>query len=866
MNTSKKADNASVGFAKSLGGLAVGAVAVKALKAVVAQTVKFEKEMSNVKALLKPTASEFEMLSTQARELGKSTAFSAMQSAEAFAELGKLGFKTNEIMASSADVLNLAAAANTNMATSAEVTAKTLNQFNLSASEAGRVTDVIAKASSSSAIDIYNFKEAMKIAGGVASGFGVSLEQSTGAISALADAGLEGTMAGTGLSRILVEMAKSGSKASKLIKSLGVENGTLTEKLHALQKRGLTTSEIIDTFGQIAGKSAIALINNAEKVDTLAEAYKNASGAAKEMADVQLDNLDGSIKLLQSAASELALVLGDIFTPALRGGIDLTTKAVKNLTKYNIVSAVEGAKLARENRKTWDKSSESLDDVAEQLFKIQGLQSKIKPSKGLVDYNKKENDELNRQIKERVSIVNSWVESSAKLKLNEKGFYEMEGKGLSDILSLSSQLQIQEAESAKEKEDAAIKAIVDAEKKKAIDEKNAKMFKEAEALEKKQIAYDKLRSKAKLRLREITVSQMSAEEQAKQKILDGYKEILANETLTAEERTNINAIQKSEVDAVTDEFAQKQLIKEQALTTALLSEEERRKQETIKKWGELTESANATGEQKLEAERALRDELQIIDDEYRAIDEEKRLADEEKEKQALLKKIENAQMWKDAIGSIMGSVFQIKENNLRRETQSEIQAIRSSTKSQEEKAKAISKIEQKASKESLKIKLAEWRTNLLMSIANTALGVTKALASAPPPANFVMAGLTGAAGIASTAVIASNKPRLALGSVNAFGESSEIGNRSGINGVDSQLALVSPDEMIIKPKDVPLVKETLNNKTTNNNATTTNNNVFSPVVNVSAMSSEGVEDAVLSALYTAQENNKVDNTRLSIGA
>ena len=48
--------------------------------------------------------------------------------------------------------------------------------------------------------------------------------------------------------------------------------------------------------------------------------------------------------------------------------------------------------------------------------------------------------------------------------------------------------------------------------------------------------------------------------------------------------------------------------------------------------------------------------------------------------------------------------------------------------------------------------------NLATAVVNTALGVTQALASAPPPLSFVNAGLVGAAGAVAIAEIATQRP------------------------------------------------------------------------------------------------------------
>ncbi|GHM98848.1 hypothetical protein WSM22_03380 [Cytophagales bacterium WSM2-2] len=55
--------------------------------------------------------------------------------------------------------------------------------------------------------------------------------------------------------------------------------------------------------------------------------------------------------------------------------------------------------------------------------------------------------------------------------------------------------------------------------------------------------------------------------------------------------------------------------------------------------------------------------------------------------------------------------------------------------------------------------LITWETSLITAAVNTALGVTQALASSPPPFSFILAGITGALGAVELGVIAGNKPK-----------------------------------------------------------------------------------------------------------
>ncbi|WP_051236452.1 phage tail tape measure protein [Paenibacillus pinihumi] len=125
-----------------------------AYAAVIAKSVEaaatFEQSMAKVKAVSGATASEFKRLQDQALELGATTVFTAGQAADAQGYLAIAGFKTNEIIAAMPGVLNLAAAAQMDLGRTADIASNILTGFQLKAEETGRVTDVMAKAFTSS--------------------------------------------------------------------------------------------------------------------------------------------------------------------------------------------------------------------------------------------------------------------------------------------------------------------------------------------------------------------------------------------------------------------------------------------------------------------------------------------------------------------------------------------------------------------------------------------------------------------------------------------------------------------------------------------------------------------------------------------
>jgi len=305
-----------------------------AITFVTENTETFEKTLSAVKAILEPTGKEFDTLAKRALELGNSTLFTASEAAEAFVALGKLGFTTNQILASSADVLNIAAAAEIDLARAAELTAITLKQFGLDANDATKVTDVMALSFTSSALDAEKFGESMKFAGPPAAQLGINVERTTGALAALANAGISGSMAGTALRRVMLELGDAGGKVAKIIGVAKFATLDFNEKLLELQKKGLSPTEIKNTFGLLASTSAGILINGADQVEKFGIAFEKAEGNAQRMADTMQDNVAGASKRLESAQQGLGIAIGSAFGEAKRKRIEFYTRTVNFATSF----------------------------------------------------------------------------------------------------------------------------------------------------------------------------------------------------------------------------------------------------------------------------------------------------------------------------------------------------------------------------------------------------------------------------------------------------------------------------------------------------------------------------------------------------
>jgi TP901 family phage tail tape measure protein len=302
--------------------------------AVLSTAGDFEAAMNGVRAVTNATGSDFEDLTGLAREMGAETQFSATEAAHAMEFLGMAGFDTNQIMSSLPDVLNLAAAGGVELARSADIASNIMSGFGIEASEMGRVSDVLAVTLTSTNVNLENLGEAMKYAAPLAQAAGWSFEETAAAIGFLGNAGIQGSMAGTGLNSILATLADTSSTGGRRLAEFGVAaqdaNGQvrpLTDVLTDLADEGAGVADVISIFGLEAGPKLQALLGQgSEGVRELIADLGDSEGAAQRMADIRMEGLNGEIKTLKSAFQDLLITIGD------SGFLDWATDLARSIT------------------------------------------------------------------------------------------------------------------------------------------------------------------------------------------------------------------------------------------------------------------------------------------------------------------------------------------------------------------------------------------------------------------------------------------------------------------------------------------------------------------------------------------------------
>ena len=309
----------------------------------------FEATMSKVQAISGASGEDMEALTALAKQMGATTKFTAEEAAQGLTYMAMAGWKTDDMMGSLAGVMNLAAASGEDLATVSDIVTDAMTAFGLAAdgytangvSNANHFSDVLAAASSNANTNVSLMGETFKYVGSMAGALGYSIEDVALMTGLMANQGIKGTMAGTSLNSMLARLSTNTSGAADAIAELGVQFynqdgsarslGAVMGDLRTATK-GMTQEQKANLANTVAGveaqKGFLAILNASEEdYLALAEAIYNADGAAQQMSDTMLDNMQGSLTLLQSAVDGVKLSLGERLAPYVRSFADwLTSK------------------------------------------------------------------------------------------------------------------------------------------------------------------------------------------------------------------------------------------------------------------------------------------------------------------------------------------------------------------------------------------------------------------------------------------------------------------------------------------------------------------------------------------------------------
>ena len=272
----------------------------------VGSIVEFEFANSKLAAILGTTADNIKELTTDARQLGATTKYTAAQATELQIELAKLGFTRREILDSTGAILRFA------QATGAEL------------------TDAMAVATSKSALSFSYLATALPIVGPVAKAFNFQIEDTLALLGKLADAGFDASMSATATRNILLNLADGNGK---LAKALGEPVKTLPELVVGLKKlkeQGVDLNTTLELTDKRSVAAFNAFLTASDKIVPLRDQITGVDKELTDMADTMSNNVKGSIAGLSSAWEAFMLSFYDS-KGIMKDVLDFLARGLRNV-------------------------------------------------------------------------------------------------------------------------------------------------------------------------------------------------------------------------------------------------------------------------------------------------------------------------------------------------------------------------------------------------------------------------------------------------------------------------------------------------------------------------------------------------------
>jgi len=260
----------------------------------------FEAEIVNLAAIAGYSREEIAPLEADIRAVAAASINSATDVAKLATELVKLGSTPEEVSKLLKPVNDLSIALKTSAEDSATLVKSLLNAYQEGADQATHFTDVLAESANRSALDFDGLRDSFGYIAPVANTLGISVEKTAALIGTLTDNGIKAESAGRLLATGLGKISDQGLTLEEALK-----------KITDAQKSNKSSMEVLNiankTFGGEAGKLALILANNTEKINASTLAYENSNGALAELTDKQLKSLNSELEILSSAWEEYIL-------------------------------------------------------------------------------------------------------------------------------------------------------------------------------------------------------------------------------------------------------------------------------------------------------------------------------------------------------------------------------------------------------------------------------------------------------------------------------------------------------------------------------------------------------------------------------
>lgn len=359
----KAAESALKGFGVAAGAIAAAATAAVAGIAVksIQEFAKFDEQLNKSIAIMGDVSDVMrDDMAEAAREVARTTTFSADQAAESFFFLASAGLDAEQSIAAMPQVAKFAQAGMFDMALATDLATDAQSALGLSSKDAEenlenltRVTDVFVRANTLANTSVEQLATAFTTKAGTAlKTVGKDVEEGAAALALFADQGVKGELAGTQLTNTIFGLTDRALKAPGAFEKLGISvfdaEGNMRNFADIADDLGtafdgMTEEQKLAELGALgfskqARAGVLMLSGQGDKIRDYESALRDAAGFTQDVASKQLLTPTAQFALLGSAIDDVALEIGSVLAPALgtMAGLfaDLTLNALPAVTEF----------------------------------------------------------------------------------------------------------------------------------------------------------------------------------------------------------------------------------------------------------------------------------------------------------------------------------------------------------------------------------------------------------------------------------------------------------------------------------------------------------------------------------------------------
>jgi TP901 family phage tail tape measure protein len=320
--------------AVAAGAAAIGAIAVR-------EFAKFDAAMQKSVAIMGEVSDALrDDMAKAAREVAKTTTFSAEQAAESYFFLASAGLDASASIAAMPKVAAFAQAGMFDMARATDLLTDAQSALGMvirddavaNMEQMVRLSDVLVKANTLANASVEQFSTALTTKAGAAlRALNKDMEEGVAVLAAFADQGIKGEAAGTQFSIVLRDLTTKALQNEDAFKKFNVRVfdadgnmrnmadivGDLEGALDGMSDATAKATLLQMGFSDKSLGALMALMGTSEQIREYEKALRDAAGTTDDIANKQLQTFSAQMDLLKSLFADVAIEIGSALVPAL---------------------------------------------------------------------------------------------------------------------------------------------------------------------------------------------------------------------------------------------------------------------------------------------------------------------------------------------------------------------------------------------------------------------------------------------------------------------------------------------------------------------------------------------------------------------